>query len=75
MAAEAATIMVRETPREEIVEEVIASLTEHPAAEDPIETISKIAYGYWEERAGTEGDALTDWVRAEEEYRRRLASA
>jgi hypothetical protein len=41
--------------------------------EDPLDVISKLAYGYWEARGRHEGQALADWVRAEEEYRRRLA--
>ena len=40
---------------------------------DPLEVISKLAYGFWEARGRQEGQALADWVRAEEEYRQRLA--
>lgn len=33
------------------------------------EEISRLAYGYWEERQGTgEGSADDDWLRAEREY-------
>ncbi|MDP9172043.1 MAG: DUF2934 domain-containing protein [Acidobacteriota bacterium] len=67
-SAAEATVMVMEAPHEE-VGEIIASLTE-----TPLETISKLAYGYWEERGGQGGDALADWVRAEEEYRLRLTA-
>jgi hypothetical protein len=42
---------------------------------DPLEVISKLAYGFWEARGRQEGMALADWVRAEEEYRRLLALA
>jgi hypothetical protein len=79
LAAEAATVMVIETPHQDI-EEIVASWTEAPVArvvpqENPLQAISKMAYIFWEERGGVGGDPLADWVRAEEEYRRRLASA
>ncbi len=41
-------------------------------AGDPLDVISKLAYGYWEARGRYDGQALADWVRAEEEYRQRL---
>jgi hypothetical protein len=39
---------------------------------NPLETISKLAYGYWEARGYQAGDPLADWVRAEEAYRQGL---
>ena len=71
VSAEAVTVMSHQQPHEEL-EEIIASLT--TPAENPLEAISAIAYGYWEMRGGQGGDPLEDWVRAEEEYRRRLAA-
>jgi hypothetical protein len=44
-----------------------------PVAVDPRETIAKIAYGYWEARGYQGGNALEDWVRAEQEYSRSVA--
>ena len=38
------------------------------------EAIAQIAYGYWESRGYQHGGALEDWVRAEHEYRQRLAT-
>jgi hypothetical protein len=38
----------------------------------PLETIAKLAYGYWEARGCQGGDPLADWVRAEEAYRQSL---
>ena len=63
-----ATLMVKDETAEE-VEVIIASLTE-----SPVESISKLAYGYWEQRGRHGGDALADWVRAEEEYRHSLTA-
>lgn len=42
----------------------------HPAEED----ISRLAYSYWEARAcdGQTGSAEDDWLRAEQELRRRM---
>ena len=71
IAAEEATVIVHEEPHQ-AVEEIIASLTQSPVpAEDPKEMIAKIAYGYWEERGFDGGNPLEDWVRAEEEYKKR----
>lgn len=67
LAVEATTAMSKETAEE--VEIIVASLNENPG-----ETIAKMAYGYWEERGGQGGDALADWVRAEEEYRRAVSA-
>jgi hypothetical protein len=38
------------------------------------EAIALIAYSYWESRGCQDGAALEDWVRAEHEYRQRLAA-
>ena len=42
--------------------------------EPPHELIAQIAYGYWESRGCQGGAALEDWVRAEHEYKQRLAA-
>jgi hypothetical protein len=42
--------------------------------ENPQEVISQIAYGFWESHGCPAGTALEDWVRAEHEYRQRLAA-
>lgn len=39
---------------------------------NPLETISRLAYGYWEARGCQGGDPLADWVRAEEAWRQSL---
>lgn len=41
-------------------------------AENPRDTIARIAYGYWEARGYADGNPLEDWVRAEDEYRQRV---
>ena len=40
---------------------------------NPLDTISRLAYGYWEARGCQGGDPLADWVRAEEAYRQSLS--
>jgi len=42
--------------------------------ENPHEAIARIAYSYWESRGYQDGTAIEDWVRAEHEYRQRLAA-
>lgn len=42
--------------------------------ENPHEVIAQIAYSFWESRGCQGGAALEDWVRAEHEYRQRLAA-
>lgn len=42
--------------------------------ENPREAIAQIAYSYWEARGCRNGSALEDWVRAEHEYRQRMAA-
>jgi hypothetical protein len=42
--------------------------------EDAVEAIAEIAYSLWESRGRQGGAALEDWVRAEHEYRQRLAA-
>jgi hypothetical protein len=44
------------------------------APSHPHEAIAQIAYGYWEARGRQGGAPLEDWVRAEHEYRQRLAA-
>lgn len=44
------------------------------AAFDPVserEEIARLAYSYWEARGGVGGSPEEDWLRAEEEVRRR----
>jgi hypothetical protein len=43
------------------------------APENAHEAIAKIAYGYWESRGCQGGTEIEDWVRAENEYRKRTA--
>jgi hypothetical protein len=45
-----------------------------PGPENSREVIAQIAYSYWESRGYEHGAALEDWVRAEHEYRQRLAA-
>jgi hypothetical protein len=42
--------------------------------ENSREAIAQIAYGYWESRGYSHGGALEDWVRAEHDYRQRMAA-
>jgi len=61
------------TPIEIVPIEVVSIATpvaEPTSTENPIEVISRLAYGYWEARGRQGGNPLEDWVRAEEEYRR-----
>jgi hypothetical protein len=51
------------------IETAVQASSEHSA-----EAIAKIAYGYWESRGYRGGSPLEDWVRAEHEYRQRLAA-
>jgi hypothetical protein len=44
------------------------------AQSHPHEAVAQIAYGYWESRGRQGGAPLEDWVRAEHEYRQRLAA-
>ena len=68
-------VVVEEPPvviNEEIT--ILAPIVAEPApAEDPHTEIAKIAYGYWEARGYQPGDPQEDWIRAEREYRSRLA--
>jgi hypothetical protein len=54
----------------ESAESVIAQSHPHEA----YEAVAQIAYGYWESRGHQGGTALEDWLRAEHEYRQRLAA-
>jgi hypothetical protein len=49
-------------------------VTSQSSSENPQEVIAQIAYSYWESRGCQGGAALEDWVRAEHEYRQRLAA-
>jgi hypothetical protein len=44
------------------------------SSEHSEEAVAKIAYSYWESRGYQGGSPLEDWVRAEHEYRQRLAA-
>src|SRR5437764_10297637 len=60
-----------EVPTEVLaVEQVVARVSPTITTNNPVETIARLAYGYWEARGCAGGDPLEDWVRAEEEYRR-----
>ena len=56
-----------------IIEEAEQVAVMTPAMDaNPLDTISRLAYGYWEARGCQYGDPLVDWVRAEEAYRQSL---
>ena len=42
--------------------------------ENAQEAIAQIAYGFWEARGYQGGAPIEDWVRAEHEYRQRMAA-
>jgi hypothetical protein len=42
--------------------------------ESPHDAIAQIAYGFWEARGCQGGTPLEDWMRAEHEYRQRMAA-
>lgn len=44
----------------------------HP--QEANEAVAQIAYGFWESRGRQGGSAIEDWLRAEHEYRQRLAA-
>jgi hypothetical protein len=44
------------------------------APSHPQDAVAQIAYGYWESRGRQGGSAIEDWLRAEHEYRQRLAA-
>lgn len=46
----------------------------HVNLENPREAIAQIAYFHWESRGCRHGEALADWVRAENEYKQGLAA-
>lgn len=46
-----------------------------PVAANPREVIAEMAYSYWEAGGRKHGAALEDWVRAEDEYRQRVAGS
>jgi hypothetical protein len=65
------------TPRVKAAQHSKVASTEPVAnqpAENAYEVIAHIAYSYWESRGYQDGAALEDWVRAEHEYRQRLAA-
>ena len=66
------------TPRVKAAQHSKAGSTEPVSSpllsENPNEVIAQIAYSYWEARGGQGGTDLEDWVRAEHEYRQRLAA-
>lgn len=60
---------------EEVVHtDVIHPDVGHTNAEQDHQMIAQIAYGYWESRGYQGGTAVEDWLRAEHEYRQRLAA-
>lgn len=63
------------TPRVKAAQHSKLVSTESVIAQShPQEAIAQIAYSYWESRGRQGGTALEDWVRAEHEYRQRLAA-
>jgi len=51
-----------------------AIVAESSVAENTGDVIAQIAYGFWEARGRQAGSPLEDWVRAEHEYRQRIAA-
>ena len=68
-AAKSTTPRVRAAQHSKVVSSEPVIAQSHPQ-----EVIAQIAYGYWESRGRQGGAALEDWVRAEHEYRQRLAA-
>lgn len=66
---------LEQTPSAAVIDDSVLIPSEMVSVteENPLQVISRLAYGYWEARGGQGGDSLQDWVRAEEEYRRSLA--
>jgi hypothetical protein len=63
------------TPTESVVIHMDVHMeSAHTNTESPQEVIAKIAYSYWESSGCRHGAALEDWVRAEHEYRQRMAA-
>ncbi len=56
-------------PKAEPVTERVETVIAYTAAER--DEIARIAYFMWEERGGQGGSSEEDWLRAEQEYRRR----
>jgi hypothetical protein len=77
-AASPARAAKPKTPRVKAAQHSKAASTETVITqinpENPHEVIAQIAYSYWESRGYRDGAALEDWVRAEHEYRQRLAA-
>jgi len=71
-AAKPKTPRVKAAQHSKVVstESVIAQSHPHEAHD----AVAQIAYGFWESRGRQGGTALEDWVRAEHEYRQRLAA-
>lgn len=55
---------------ENVPAESVAAVRE----ENADEVIARMAYSYWEARGGEDGNAVEDWLRAEQDYRARAAS-
>jgi hypothetical protein len=71
-AAKPKTPRVKAAQHSKVVStEPVLSQTNH---ENPREAIARIAYSYWESRGYQDGAALDDWLRAEHEYRQRIAA-
>ena len=63
----------KSTPAEPAASQMEALRVETPQLRTDHHTeISRIAYGYWESRGYVGGSQEDDWLRAEQEYRRRL---
>ena len=59
--------------RPDVIAESVGTETVYTALDE--EEIARLAYSYWEARGFERGSALDDWLRAEEEIRRREAQA
>jgi hypothetical protein len=71
-AAKSTTPRVKAAQHSKVVSSEPVIAQSHP--QEANETVAQIAYGYWESRGRQGGAALEDWVRAEHEYRQRLAA-
>jgi hypothetical protein len=74
-AAKHSKVVATESVIETSSIEVVAVPTSAQASSvNTEEVIAKLAYGYWESRGYQGGSPHEDWVRAEHEYRQRLAA-
>src|SRR5438067_7902250 len=75
-AAKARAPRVKTAQHSKVVssEPVVNAVAQQGSSENAREVIAALAYSYWEERGYEHGLHLEDWVRAEQEYRKRIAA-